>query len=131
MQRRDFLKSTAITVFGAGLPVSGAFAQNRYAKYAGQTVTINIPAHPHYDAMMKIIPEFTKETGIKVDVVEYLGTESQVVGRLAVHDGQSVSAMVAGDAHALLHGQLGLDLDAEALHVFDAASGLSLHPLSS
>jgi multiple sugar transport system substrate-binding protein len=76
MQRRDFVKGTAITVFGAGLPVSGAIAQNRYAKYAGQTVTINIPAHPHYDAMMKIIPEFTKETGIKVEV------DKLAIGRL-------------------------------------------------
>ncbi len=76
MQRRDFVKGTTLTVFGAGLPVSGAIAQNRYAKYAGQTVTINIPAHPHYDAMMKIIPEFTKETGIKVEV------DKLAIGRL-------------------------------------------------
>jgi len=68
MQRRDFVKAAGITVFGAGLPVSGAIAQNRYAKYAGQTVTFSIPAHPHYDAMMKILPAFTKETGIKVEV---------------------------------------------------------------
>ncbi len=68
MQRRDLMKSAAITVFGAGLPCSGAFAQNRYAKYAGSTVVINIPAHPHYDAMVKLLPAFTRETGIKVDV---------------------------------------------------------------
>ena len=68
MQRRDFVKSSAITVFGAGLPFSGAQAQNRYAKYAGKSVTINIPAHSHYDAMTKLLPEFTKETGIKVEV---------------------------------------------------------------
>ena len=68
MKRRDFVKSSAATVFGAGLPLSGALAQNRYAKYAGQTVTFGIPAHPHYDAMLKILPEFTRETGIKVDV---------------------------------------------------------------
>lgn len=80
MQRRDFVKgataTATATVFGAGLPVSGAIAQNRYAKYAGQTVTINIPAHPHYDAMMKIIPAFTKETGIKVEV------DKLAIGRL-------------------------------------------------
>lgn len=68
MKRRDFVKTAGITVFGAALPVSGAVAQNRYAKYAGQTVTFSIPAHPHYDAMMKILPAFTKETGIKVEV---------------------------------------------------------------
>ncbi len=68
MQRRDIIKNAAITVFGAGLPFSGANAQSRYAKYAGQTVTMNIPSHPHYDAMVKILPAFTRETGIKVEL---------------------------------------------------------------
>jgi multiple sugar transport system substrate-binding protein len=76
MQRRDWMTQAAITVFGAGLPASGAFAQNRYAKHAGKTVTINIPAHPHYDAMVKLLPEFTKETGIKVEV------DKLAIGRL-------------------------------------------------
>lgn len=76
MQRRDFIQRTGISVFGAGLPVSGALAQNRYAKYAGQTVTINVPAHPHYDAMAKLLPEFTRETGIKVEV------DKLAIGRL-------------------------------------------------
>jgi multiple sugar transport system substrate-binding protein len=76
MQRRQLMKSAAITVFGAGLPYSGAMAQNRFAKYAGQTVTINIPAHPHYDAMGKLLPEFTKATGIKVEV------DKLAIGRL-------------------------------------------------
>lgn len=76
MKRRDFLKSSAITVFGAGLPLSGARSQNRYAKYAGQTVVFSIPAHPHYDAMLKILPEFTKETGIKVE------TDRLAMGRI-------------------------------------------------
>ncbi len=76
MRRREFVKGSAITVFGAGLPYSGANAQSRYAKYAGKTVTINIPAHPHYDAMTKLLPEFTKETGIKVEI------DKLAIGRL-------------------------------------------------
>jgi multiple sugar transport system substrate-binding protein len=68
MTRRQFVKGASISVFGAGLPLSGARAQNRFAKYAGQTVTMNVPAHPHYDAMARIIPEFTKQTGIKVEL---------------------------------------------------------------
>lgn len=76
MQRRDLMKNATITVFGAALPFSGARAQNRYAKYAGKTVTINIPAHPHYDAMVKLLPDFTKETGIKVEV------DKLAIGRL-------------------------------------------------
>lgn len=65
---------------------------------------------------------------IKVDVVEYLGTESQVVGHLQVPDGQRVTATVPGDAKALLHQPLEMGVDPEALHVFDASSGLSLRP---
>ena len=79
MQRRELIHNaatTAITVFGAGLPFSGAMAQNRYAKYAGKTVTINVPAHSHYDAMTKILPDFTKETGIKVEI------DKLAIGRL-------------------------------------------------
>ena len=76
MKRRDFVKGSAISVFGAGLPYSGANAQSRFAKYAGKTVTINIPAHPHYDAMTKLLPEFTKETGIKVEI------DKLAIGRL-------------------------------------------------
>lgn len=68
MKRRSFIKDSAITAFGAGLPLSGAFAQNRYTKYSGQTVTMNVPAHSHYDAMAKLLPQFTKETGIKVEL---------------------------------------------------------------
>ncbi len=76
MKRRDTLKAGALTVFGAGLPFSGAQAQNRFAKYAGKTVVMSVPAHPHYDAMAKLLPEFTKETGIKVE------TDKIAIGRM-------------------------------------------------
>jgi multiple sugar transport system substrate-binding protein len=56
----------AIGLLAAGLPLVGR-TQDRYAKYRGQTVVISIPSHPHYDAMMKLLPEFTKQTGIKVE----------------------------------------------------------------
>ncbi len=87
-----------------------------------------VPA-AHGEAMLRI----------EVDVVEYLGTESQVVGRLHAAAGgepeaagetaaQRVSAILPGDAKALLHHELGLKVNAEALHVFDAQSGRSLQP---
>jgi ABC-type sugar transport system ATPase subunit len=65
---------------------------------------------------------------IKVDVVEYLGTESQVVGHLQVPDGQRIAAVLTGDAKGLLHQTLRLAATPESLHVFDADSGLSLKP---
>ncbi|WP_107847214.1 extracellular solute-binding protein [Litoreibacter ponti] len=45
-----------------------------YAPYAGTTLVINVPAHPHYNAMMKVLPQFTEETGIEVEVdqLQYL-----------------------------------------------------------
>jgi len=69
VSRRDFLKfCSALVIVGAGLPVASARAQYLYPKYRGQTVVISVPAHPHYDAMVKLLPEFTQETGVKVEV---------------------------------------------------------------
>lgn len=51
-----------------------AAAANPYKPYEGTTLVVNFPAHPHYDAVMKVLPDFTKETGIEVEVdqLEYL-----------------------------------------------------------
>jgi ABC-type sugar transport system ATPase subunit len=65
---------------------------------------------------------------LQVEVVEYLGTESQVAGPLQGPGGQRVAAMLPGDAKALLHQRLALAVEPDALHVFDADSGLSLKP---
>ena len=71
MKRRELLKAGGIAgiLSAAQFPlIQGVWAQDRYAKYRGQTVVMNIPAHPHYDAMTKLLPEFTAETGIKVEL---------------------------------------------------------------
>lgn len=49
-------------------------ADGPYKPYAGTSLVVSFPAHPHYFAVMKVLPEFTKETGIKVeaDQLEYL-----------------------------------------------------------
>ncbi len=59
-----------------------------------------------------------------VEVVEYLGTESQVVGRLP--SGQRLSVMLPGNAQASLQQLLHFDLDPAQLHVFHADTGQSL-----
>ncbi|MFV0336300.1 MAG: extracellular solute-binding protein [Tropicimonas sp.] len=41
---------------------------NPYEKYAGTTLVVNFPSHPHYDAVIKVLPRFTEETGIEVEV---------------------------------------------------------------
>ena len=67
---------------------------------------------------------------LQVDVVEYLGTESQVVGRLAGAGAGDVRlvATLPGDAHNLLHQTVRLSVDAERLHVFDSSTGVTLRP---
>jgi multiple sugar transport system substrate-binding protein len=62
-----------VVFFFLGITWGGAQA-SPYAKYAGTTIVVNWPAHAYYDAATKLIPEFTKETGIKVEVdkVEYM-----------------------------------------------------------
>ena len=54
-------------VAALALPVSAAFA-NPYEEYAGTTLVVNFPAFPHYNSVVKVLPEFTSETGIKVEV---------------------------------------------------------------
>ncbi len=65
------LKTIVAKTFGgvlaAAMGATLAFA-NPYAPYKGQTLVVNFPAHPHYDAVMKVLPEFTKQTGIRVEV---------------------------------------------------------------
>ncbi|HCQ65954.1 MAG TPA: ABC transporter substrate-binding protein [Rhodobacteraceae bacterium] len=51
------------------MALSGSTAlANPYEAYAGTTLVVNFPSHPHYNAVVKVLPEFTKETGIEVEV---------------------------------------------------------------
>ncbi|MBP1716543.1 MAG: hypothetical protein H6Q42_4746 [Deltaproteobacteria bacterium] len=61
-------------VFFVGGLYPGLAQANPYAKYSGTTLVVNFPSHPYYEYAIKLIPEFTKETGIKVDIdkVEYM-----------------------------------------------------------
>lgn len=63
----NVLKLTITAAAALATTTVVAFA-NPYKDYAGQTLVVNFPAHPHYNAVMKILPEFTKETGIEVEV---------------------------------------------------------------
>ena len=68
VSRRKLLSGSALTLFGSALPLASSRAQDRHARFKGQTVAFSIPDHPHYDAMLKLLPQFTAETGIKVEV---------------------------------------------------------------
>ncbi|MCY6379717.1 extracellular solute-binding protein [Hoeflea prorocentri] len=82
------LKTIAGAALGSALLVSTALA-NPYKDYEGTTLIVNFPAHPHYDAVMRILPEFTKETGIEVEVdqLPYLKMRERQTLELAQDEG--------------------------------------------
>lgn len=61
-----------------------------YAEYEGTTLVVNFPAHPHYDAVMQILPQFTEETGIEVEVdqLPYLKMRERQTLELAQDEGE-------------------------------------------
>lgn len=63
---------------------------------------------------------------LHVDVVEYLGTESQIAGLIQGVNGKRFSAMVPGDAKGMLRQNIPLCFDSDSLHIFDRSSGFSL-----
>ena len=64
---------------------------------------------------------------LQVDVVEYLGMESLLVGKLVGAGDGRVTAVVPGQRADLMRQTVGLEMDAQALHVFDKASGRRIH----
>ncbi len=82
-------KTIRNAVMATALMASTALA-NPYAEYEGTTLIVNFPAHPHYDAVMQILPEFTKETGINVEVdqLPYLKMRERQTLELAQDEGE-------------------------------------------
>lgn len=75
MSLKQSLAKTAFVAVGmVGALAATVAAANPYSDYKGTTLVVNFPAHPHFNAVMKVLPEFTKETGIKVEVdqLQYL-----------------------------------------------------------
>jgi multiple sugar transport system substrate-binding protein len=83
-----FFKSTAVGLTTAAFMGGAAFA-GPYDAYEGTTLVVNFPAHPHYDAVMQILPEFTKQTGIEVEVdqLPYLKMRERQTLELAQDEG--------------------------------------------
>ena len=69
----QLLKRTGIA-FAALAIGAGVALANPYEEYEGTTLVANFPAHPHFDAVLKVLPRFTEETGIRVEVdqLQYL-----------------------------------------------------------
>ena len=84
----NILKTAGMAAAGLALMATSALA-NPYEAYKGTTLVVNFPAHPHYNAVMKILPEFTKETGIEVEVdqLPYLKMRERQTLELAQEEG--------------------------------------------
>jgi hypothetical protein len=65
---------------------------------------------------------------LAIEVVEYLGNESLVMGTHAALGAQRISAMVSGNAQSLQKQQREFSFNSKDLHVFDSETGLSLRP---
>ncbi|MFK7838393.1 MAG: extracellular solute-binding protein [Sulfitobacter sp.] len=77
------MKSTPTKIWSAAVAVSMSYTgaaladghtADVYAPYEGTTLVVNFPAHPHYNAVMEVLPEFEEQTGITVEVdqLQYL-----------------------------------------------------------
>lgn len=78
------------TIAGAvALAAAAAAQEGPYAPYAGTTLVVNFPAHPHYNAVMEALPEFTAQTGIEVevDMLPYLDMRERQTLELALDEG--------------------------------------------
>ena len=60
---------------------------------------------------------------LKVDFVEYLGTESVLVGTLPGGNAARITAVVSGNRTDLLHQTVALQVNAAAVHWFDKQTG--------
>ncbi|CTQ33210.1 extracellular solute-binding protein [Jannaschia rubra] len=63
-----------LTGAAIAVAIAGAAGADPYEEYAGTTLVVNFPAHPHYDAAIRVLDQFTEETGIEVEVdqLQYL-----------------------------------------------------------
>ena len=68
MLKRTAARLAAATIV-AGAATGAALAVD-YSPYEGTTLVVNFPAHPHYEAVQQVLPQFTEETGIEVEVDE-------------------------------------------------------------
>ncbi|MEM9048575.1 MAG: extracellular solute-binding protein [Pseudomonadota bacterium] len=85
MQLKQGLAALAV-----GAITAGGAAADPYEPYRGTTLVVNFPAHPHYDAVMRVLPQFTAETGIEVEVdqLPYLKMRERQTLELAQDEGE-------------------------------------------
>jgi len=76
-------------VAGMAFATVATAQEGPYAPYAGTTLVVNFPAHPHYNAVLEVLPEFTAQTGIEVevDMLPYLDMRERQTLELTLDEG--------------------------------------------
>ena len=95
MQRRSLLQTLAVLSSPSLIArseegvVPNKSTSPNYSRFKGTKVVMSIPAHPHYFAMMKLLPLFTKETGIRVEVerLDIKNIKSKQISELEKEEG--------------------------------------------
>jgi ABC-type sugar transport system ATPase subunit len=95
---------------GFAFPVSGSIEQGKPLMAGVRPQTLRLANGP---GMLQL----------QIDVVEYLGMESLLVGKLVGAPDGRVTAVVPGQRADLLRQTVNLEMDPAALHLFDKASG--------
>lgn len=68
MLRRQWLAMMSLGLLQAQAKSPRLSEGPNYSAFKGQTVVMSIPAHPHLDAMIELLDQFTQATGIKVEL---------------------------------------------------------------
>ena len=82
MKRTTLIFAAAFTLMGGTL--FSALAQP-YQDYAGTTIVVSWPALSHFEAAATLIPQFTEETGIEVelDLTQYLNMKDRQITEIS------------------------------------------------
>ena len=85
------LRLLKMTTAMAAILVAGAAAaqDGPYAPYEGTELIVNFPSHPHYNAVLEVLPQFTEQTGIEieVDMLPYLDMRERQTLELSLDEG--------------------------------------------
>lgn len=85
MKSKVIISILCLTLF-ITLPAAAEFD---WRQFEGTTIVANFPSHTHYDAAMKVIPEFEELTGInvEVDLLQYMKMHEKQVLEMSKPEG--------------------------------------------
>ena len=75
---------------------------------------------------LQIGTSLSNQISINAEIIEYLGTESQVSGSMPSDEKKRFSDILPGDAKGMLRKKIDLCFEPDSLYIFDRSSGLTL-----